>query len=108
MNEWKYNAVAREFDDQLVEAMNENDRDSATKEAEDYTKRRGGGLQQIVDKPTPLEEVKALIEKKHLKTASQEVLEYNVRNELVKRASKGKRMVDAFLESSGANSRQKE
>ena len=101
MNDHRYMDDAHAFDESLVEILSEAARESAVKEAEAESARKdkaGGGLQRIAEGRTPLDEVKAILEKQQGKTAAQEIREYEVRRELRKVASRPKDIVDGFLE----------
>lgn len=97
---YRYNNTAREFDEQLSGFLTELEGENAIKEA--VEREPADGLQRIVTGKTPLEEVRAIIESKAKKSASQELLEYGIRKDLRKLAASGREAVDSFLKATGS------
>lgn len=97
MTDFRYNAKARDLEDSLLEELEAHAAEKAAEDAASHHP-QPSGLKRIADGKTPLEEVKAIIEAKR-KTAAEVLRDHVIKGELVKRANKGRVLVEGFLRS---------
>jgi hypothetical protein len=93
MSEFRYDNIARTFDDELEKEMFQLELEKAAK----HQLEPESGIQRIAAGKTPLDEVKALIEASRSKNIMQEVAEHQVRKKLAAIRDRPREQVEQFL-----------
>lgn len=95
MREFRYNDVARSFEEELEAEMLQHSK-------EKQAKKDGGGeersaLQRIAEDKSPLDEVRALIDSSRHKSAGEEIAEHRVRQKLAGIRDQERASIDTFI-----------
>lgn len=101
--DFRYSDNAQKLDDDLVAELTAHRDAKTAEEMEAKTERdivRAGGLEQIAG-GTPLDQVKAIIEKKKKRPAATLLKEHEAGKKMAEMASRGSRAVDNFLGTKG-------
>lgn len=93
MPEFRYDNVARTFDEELEKEMLQLSSEKAAK----HQPEPESGIQRIAKGKTPLDEVKAIIDASRSKSAAQEVAEHRVRGKLAALRDGPREQVEQFI-----------
>lgn len=93
--EFRYDAVARDFDELLTKELADNAPEPTSEKTSNED--CDGGLKRVAHGKTPLEEVRSVIKQRD-KSASQEITEHSVRSRLRKLAAEQQERLDSFIQ----------